>query len=113
MTATIRQVSAVVLILADLYPTRLAPEASAALPRLPALERWLARGHRADQDIDWRAWLLATYGKVGGVAAAGWLPETRPDRHYWLATPVHTVAGMDTVHLDPAGLLYFDDGQQQ
>jgi hypothetical protein len=119
MPATIRQVSAVVLILADLYPTRLAPEASAVLPRLPALERWLSRGHRTDQDLDWRAWLLAEYGKasgsqsLGGVAAAGWLPETRPDRYYWLATPIHVVAGMDTVHLDPAGLLYFDDGQQQ
>ena len=119
MTATIRQVSAVVLILADLYLTRLAPEASAALPRLPALERWLARGHRAEQDIDWRAWLLAAYGKVGGspslggVAAAAWLPETRSDQHYWLATPIHAVAGLDTVHLHPAGLLYFDDAEQQ
>ncbi|HEX9139599.1 MAG TPA: hypothetical protein VF848_07410 [Steroidobacteraceae bacterium] len=119
MTATIRQVSAVVLILADLYPTRLAPEARAALPRLPALERWLARGRRVDQDIDWRAWLLSAYGdagrspSLGGVAAAAWLPETRSDQHYWLATPIHAVAGLNTVHLHPAGLLHFEDAQQQ
>jgi hypothetical protein len=119
MTDTIRQVSAVVLILADLYATRLAPEASAALPRLPALERWLARGQRVDQNIDWRSWLLATYGNsgeslsLGGVAAAGSLAARPSDRHYWLATPIHAVAGLDTVHLHPAGLLYLDNAQQQ
>jgi hypothetical protein len=119
MAATIRQVGSVVLILADLYATRLAPEASAALPRLPALERWLACGQRLDQDLDWRAWLLAAYGNsggslsLGGVAAAGSLPATASDQHYWLATPIHAVAGLDTVHLHPAGLLYLDNPQQQ
>lgn len=119
MTATIRQVSAVVLILADLYATRLAPEASAALPRLIALERWLARGQRIEPDMDWRSWLLSAYGNangllsLGGVAAVGSLGVTHSDQHYWLATPIHAVAGLDTVHLHPAGLLYLDNAQQQ
>jgi hypothetical protein len=31
----------------------------------------------------------------------------------WLATPVHYFAGLDSVHLHPAGLLQLDHGEQQ
>jgi len=92
-------------------------------PRLPALETLLARARCTAGPVDWRAWLTARYGgprwaalaPARLVAAAWGLPaagQAEPAQ-YWLATPVHYFAGLDRVHLHPAGLLALSADEQQ
>lgn len=107
------------LLLRDLYPPRV-PEAGEASERLPALEHWLARGDARAAAGGWRAWLAAaTFGAAlppgqgGAGLAAATLLEGAADRHYWFATPVHYVAGLDTLHLPAAGLLTLSAAEQQ
>jgi len=101
-------VPTVTLVLKDLYPNSTAPEA-AELPRLGALERWMARSVTEPLPHGWRRALAASFlpqaTSEGGAAAgaAGALPD--PTIGYWLATPVHLLAGLDTLRLHPAGLL--------
>jgi hypothetical protein len=101
-------VSTVTLILKDLYPNHTSPEA-AALPRLAALERWMARARAEPVPEGWRRALAERFmpeaGSDGGAAAGA--AGARPDASssFWLATPVHFLAGLDTVRLHPAGLL--------
>jgi hypothetical protein len=108
-----------VLVLPDLYPARLSDGARAALPRLPALERWLARGSIAAVDQDWRRWLLREYcaGRHAGAAlasvAAVAVAGVPAQAQRWLATPIHYVAGLDTLRVHPAGLLVLSDSEQQ
>jgi hypothetical protein len=48
--------------------------------------------------------------------AAAWELAASPERgssQAWLATPVHYFAGLDSVHLHPAGLLRLDRAEQQ
>jgi hypothetical protein len=88
------------------------------LPRLPLLERTLARSRVSALALDWRAWLA---GRGPGVSAAASTPAATVaaawDVHQgsgqspggvWLATPVHYFAGLDSVHLHPQGLLRLD-----
>ncbi|HXQ31390.1 MAG TPA: hypothetical protein VN790_05435 [Steroidobacteraceae bacterium] len=86
--------------------------AVAPLPRLPALERLLARGERQPATPDWRRWALATAGLAAPpgdlplgrlLAVAHGLHSTAPDDTWLAATPVHLVAGLTRVQLDPAG----------
>ncbi len=45
---------------------------------------------------------------LAATVAAAWparLPGARADAQYWLATPVHYFAGLDSVHLHPMGVL--------
>jgi len=112
------------LVIPDLYPARQSLEGQAALPRLPALERWLARGLAQPLGADWRHWLLAQYApgwlQAGPAAVAavahpgahGGAPVPA-DQAWWLATPVHFVAGLDTLRLHPAGLLPLLLAEQQ
>ncbi len=90
-----------------------------ALPRLDALELLLARAERVRLPGGWRAW-LAGVGAPSGLAqlplarlaARAWLaPPPGPDC-FWLATPVHYLAGIDSVHLHPAGLLALASEEQ-
>jgi hypothetical protein len=112
-----------ILVLRDLYPARLDQAAKAALPRLPALERWLAQGDARAAPGGWRAWLWRELGAarppaappasvagaaVADVAVAG----ASADQPLWLATPVHLMAGLDTVRMHPAGLLALDHSEQ-
>ena len=90
-----------------------------ALPRLPHLEALLARAtHAALPRAGWRGWLrehLAgpPLSAAATVAAAWGLPQDAT-RQYWLATPVHLFAGLDSVHLHPQGLLRLsNEGQQR
>jgi hypothetical protein len=107
------------LILQDLYCPRPHPEAGATLPRLPALEQWVARGDIAPTPGGWRQWLqrqlagheLATL-PAASVAGAS-LKELPAGQALWLATPVHMVAGLDTVRVHPAGLLRLAAEEQQ
>jgi hypothetical protein len=99
------------LILRDLYPAALSPAASAALPRLPSLERWLAQGVTDAHGGDWRQWLQrlsaeSEWHAVPPASVAAAAIASVPAGHIvWLATPVHFVAGLDTLRVHPAGLL--------
>ncbi|HXQ64785.1 MAG TPA: hypothetical protein VN787_08010 [Steroidobacteraceae bacterium] len=86
--------------------------AASALPRLPALERLLARGERAPATPDWRRWTLSIAGLTAPpgdlplgrlLAGAHGLDLSAPDDTWLAATPVHLVAGLTRVQLDPAG----------
>lgn len=111
------------LILADHYPESPADSAAAAWPRLPALEYWLSRANAESLGArDWREWLARQAGgtelagaALAGVAAAALagVVSDAAEAHYWLATPVHWVAGLDTVRLHPAGLLTLSVSEQQ
>lgn len=90
---------------------RLPATAGGDLPRLPALERLLRRGRREPAPPDFRHWVLAR---------AGWRPPPRlpiasvvagRPGHFALASPVHLVAGLDRVHLHPAGPLRLEPGE--
>ena len=108
-----------ILVLRDLYPARLSDAARAALPRLPQLEQWLARGDIELAAGDWREWLqrdtsdaalrAAPIASIAAAAVSG-VPAAEP---VWLATPVHLVAGLDTVRVHPAGLLQLSGEEQQ
>jgi hypothetical protein len=113
-------------VIPDLYATRQSADSQSGLPRLPVLEAWLAGAQVEQLPGGWRAWLLAKHapglaqGALAPVAALA-LPMAAgsaagalgaPAAHPWLATPVHFVAGLDTVRLHPAGLLALDAGEQ-
>jgi hypothetical protein len=112
-------VSHLALLLRDFPASRRSDDAP-PLPRLPALERWLSQGTSTPADAGWRGWLLRTLldaaaavdGAGAGWAAAGLLPQAA-GRHFWFATPVHFFAGLDSVHLHPAGLLRLELEQQR
>jgi hypothetical protein len=101
-------VSSVTLVLKDLYPYRTSPEA-AALPRLTSFERWMARTTPESLPLGWRRALAAGFvpeaTSEGGAAAGAAGVRSDPGCGYWLATPVHFLAGLDTLRLHPAGLL--------
>ncbi len=80
------------------------PATDATVPRLGALERLLARGRRREGPGDFRRWALERAGLVPPAR----LPLAsviagRPGA-WALATPVNLVAGLERVHLHPAGL---------
>ncbi len=111
--------SRLILVLRDLYPARLSDAARAALPRLPQLEQWIARGDFEAITGDWRhylqrqmnsSWARAAPPASIAAAAVSGVPQDQP---VWLATPVHLVAGLDTVRLHPDGLLEFSPEEQQ
>jgi hypothetical protein len=111
----------------DLHATRQGAESQSGLPRLPVLEAWLAGARVEPSPGGWRAWLMAQHAP--GLAQAPLAPVAAmalaeaagpdpgplgaPEAHAWLATPVHFVAGLDTVRLHPAGLLALEAGEQQ
>lgn len=111
--------SRLLFILSDLYPVRLSEAASASLPRLPALERWLGRGLADTATGGWRRTLQREWqgGAVGAVApasiAGAAVAEARPDQPLWFATPVHFVAGLATLRLHPGGLLTLGPDEQR
>jgi hypothetical protein len=107
-------------VIPDLYPTRQSADSQSGLPRLPVLENWLAGAKLDELPGGWRSWLLATQAPGLAVAAqapvaALAVPGSTPGvtAHPWLATPVHFVAGLDTLRLHPAGLLALEPVEQQ
>jgi hypothetical protein len=89
------------------------------------LETVLARARVTALAPDWRRWLAARSASAAArslspsaTVAAAWPADPdsagapRPGQ-VWLATPVHYFAGLDSVHLHPAGLLRLDPGEQQ
>jgi len=119
--------SEVAIILSDLYLAEHGrggvDDRDAAVPKdvLPALARVARFAGVSALPGDWRAWLAGWLGR-GDVAAAcdatpaviaaaaqeadqAISPETRS---VWLATPLHLIAGLTSVHLDYRGLLKLD-----
>lgn len=101
----------------------LAPDADAAavegLPRLPHAERLLSRAERRPAPADWRRWAL---GLAGLEAPVGDLPVARTlaghHRHapaaadtWFVATPVHLVAGLTRLHFHGRGALTWPPGE--
>jgi hypothetical protein len=103
------------LVLRDFCPDAVAAVPAAGRPRLPALETLLANARRSEQPGGWRAALALRFGAaLAGLSpaalvarAAGEIavPAAATGTAAWLATPVHYFAGLDSVHLHPAGLL--------
>ena len=97
-------------------------DAPAGTPRLPQLETLLARARVAPLDTDWRGWLAARASRrslapstPAATVAAAWEQRAEAGREgeqVWLATPVHYFAGLDSVHLHPAGLLRLERAEQ-
>jgi hypothetical protein len=120
-------VAELVFVLTDFFSTAGADgqgeEPGAGLPRLPLLETVLARSTVTALAADWRGWLASRSAAVPGqgstpaatVAAAWELRRSsgQAPGQAWLATPVHYFAGLDTVHLHPAGLLWLEREEQQ
>jgi hypothetical protein len=97
---------------------------SAQQVRLPLLETLLSRSNDLRLDTDWRGWLAAACGSplelaafslaaIVGAAFRGTAMPSPESTGYWLATPVHLFAGLDSVHLHPSGLLSLTAEEQQ
>jgi hypothetical protein len=94
-------------VFADLY---LPAESRLDAAGLPGLERLARFGRRTLLEEGWRAWLARAAGRTDLAAkapasvAALCLAEDRAE-YLWLATPVHLVAGLTSLHLEQRGLL--------
>jgi hypothetical protein len=93
------------------------------LPRLPELEWLMARARHTVLDTDWRGWLaprlapvaLTQFG-VAAIAGAAFRDAAVPrtdSTGYWLATPIHLFAGLDSLHVHPDGLLLLEPAEQE
>ena len=111
--------SQLILVLADLYPAVFSDAVRASLPRLAQLELWLARGAREQASGGWRRYLQQLTGNSAlrqvppasiGAAALSEVPDAGS---VWFATPVHLVAGLDTVRLHPSGVLMLSAEEQR
>ena len=90
------------------------PIESDSVPRLALLERLLARGRqRPSRAASWRHWLLERCGMdpPGELPLGRWLAGR--EGAFALATPLHLVAGLEHVHLDPAGPLRLEPAAWQ
>jgi hypothetical protein len=121
------RMSEVAIILSDLYLTENGrggvDDRDAAVPKdvLPALARVARFAGVSALPGDWRGWLADWLGRgdvavacnttpavvaAAGLAADNALP---PDTgSVWLATPLHLIAGLTSVHLEYRGLLQLD-----
>jgi hypothetical protein len=120
-------VAELVLVLTDFFSTAgaggEADEPGPGLPRLPLLETVLARSRVTALPRDWRGWLAARSApgphrgsSPAATVAAAWDKRRSlgaPPGQLWLATPVNYFAGLDSVHLHPAGLLWLEPVEQQ
>jgi hypothetical protein len=113
--------SELILILADFFPRGDAAQPDSTLPRLPCLETLLARARREPLPHGWRRSFASRFGTPelasltpAAAAASAWLhAPVHSATQYWLASPVHYFAGLDSVHLHPAGLLQLPAAAQQ
>lgn len=110
----------VVIVIADLYLTSAAEAASVRGVHLPGLARMARFGSGSQLEHDWRPWLAEWAGQPelareapATIAAASSLVAPAAEqggaagkKMAWLATPVHLIAGLSSVHLDTRGLLH-------
>jgi hypothetical protein len=116
--------SEVAIILSDLYLAANGrggvDDRQSAVPRevLPALARIARFAGVSPLPGDWRGWLAGWLGRADlsaacnatpAVVAAAALPAGTGS--VWLATPLHLIAGLSSVHLDYRGLLKLNDAE--
>jgi hypothetical protein len=107
-------VEEVVIVITDLYLSTAAEAGSIRGVDLPGLARIARYGSGQSLEQGWRPW-LATWAGQGELAqsapatvAAAASRATAEDvsgRMVWIATPVHLIAGLSSVHLDARGLV--------
>src|ERR1700736_6641410 len=100
-------VHALVIVIADLS---LPEEGIADALAVPGLERIARFGRRSAVAEGWRTWLARRVGAEGLAAEAPASVAARSCAQgiagaVWLATPVHLMAGLSSVHLEHRGLL--------
>jgi len=85
------------------------PEDAVHLPRLPVLERWLARADVGPVERDWRRWALRSVRPAWpegdlplGRALARLAGLAEEGTYFWLS-PQHLIAGLASVHYDAQG----------
>lgn len=108
-----------VLVLSDCYVSQETPDrqlpAGVTLTGLQQLARF---GTRSKTPVQWRPWLSrwltgSDAGATATVAAAA-VPALRPSASGgWVATPMHLIVGMTSVHVDRRSLLRLDAADQQ
>jgi hypothetical protein len=96
-----------VIVIADLY---LPEESCIDTPGLAGLERLARFGRRAVLSDGWRAWLARAAGRAELAAAApacvaALCTDEGAGQFLWLATPLHLVTGLTSLHLEQRGLL--------
>lgn len=101
-----------ILVLRDFFTTEPLTRGSEPRARLAALERMLATAQHSRLGSDWRAALAERLSPPGcaGLSRAQLVARalggSQPgESGCWLATPMHYFAGLDSVHLHPAGLI--------
>jgi hypothetical protein len=122
-------VSEVAIILSDLYLAANGrggvDDRQSAVPRdvLPALARIARFAGVSPLPGDWRGWLAGWLGRADlsaacnatpamvAAAAAGAAVLPPGTGSVWLATPLHLIAGLNSVHLDYRGLLKLDGAE--
>jgi len=111
----------IVIVIQDLYlePELVAPAAvdAAALEVAPGVEQLARFGDKAALPEGWRAWTahwlgLPQYAAAAPATVAAAALEGAPaDGAVWLATPVHLIAGMTSVHFDRRSVLRLQDAE--
>lgn len=102
-----------VLVVSDLYLTQEGPEQPVPSGLdLPGLEHVARFGTRTKIAGGWRAWMAQwltgrdAHASVAGIAAAAVAGGARADTQtVWMATPVHLIAGLTSLHLDRRSIL--------
>jgi hypothetical protein len=111
----------IVIVIRDLY---LEPEPAASpatdpatLQVAPGIEQLARFGDKAPLPEGWRAWAAAWLGlpqyadaAPASVAAAA-LEDAPADGAVWLATPVHLIAGMTSLHFDRRSVLRLPEAE--
>lgn len=112
----------VVIVIADLYLTSAAEAASIRRVELPGLGHIARYGSGQVLTQGWRPWLAAWAGRAAlageapasiASAASRSMASLDESPMVWLATPVHFVAGLSSVHLDARGLLQVEPAVRQ
>jgi hypothetical protein len=114
-------VEEVVIVIADLYLESAAEAGSIRGVQLPGLGQMARFGTSTTIAQGWRAWLatwagsdsLSAESPATIAAAASRTAGSSADRMVWLATPVHLVAGLSSVHMDYRGLLQVEPEVRQ
>jgi len=104
-----------VIVLSDLYLSQESPERE--LPAgvsLPGLQHAARSGARSRIAGGWRSWLARwlTGREVGGPAAVAAAALQVPTSTVWMATPMHLIAGLTSVHVDRRSILRLDANDQ-
>ena len=111
----------VVIVIPDLYVAA-GQESTPAARALPGLEQLARSGTRATLPVGWRPWLarwllgpddplsdLAPAAVAARSLSSVQAVEGAAAGSVWLATPVHLLAGLSSVHLDVHGVLRIVD----